>query len=244
MTELESYLWLVTPLAAIAAAVLSFRMLLPIAALAALTLVKRYFRFLIPVPDAERAEAGEYLTEARALALGDGFEFVNTYRPFRGPRVHRLVDVWRADDLKTIALVSEGAASRNETILVSALEDGRRLTTTDNSHAGDPRGFGGVLARPGATFRELCRTHRARVSAHQAEPVSMGGSDPVAVIEDLDRSLVQRLVESGLARYRNERQTSWSYTLRGGYEVYYLARPKIVRTAPDAAGKVSSRAAD
>ena len=63
-------------------------------------------------------------------------------------------------------------------------------------------------------------------------PVTMGDADPVAAIEDLDRHHVQQLVDAGLARYRNERQTAWSYTLRGGYELYYLARPKIIRVAP------------
>lgn len=147
----------------------------------------------------------------------------------------RRVEVWRAQDFKTIALVSESSSefgASNETVLYSALENGKRLTTTDNVRAGDPRGWRGVLARPGATFRELHRTHLARIRSHGASSIPMGSADPLSAVEDMEREHVQKLVDAGLARYRNERQTSWSYTLRGGYELYYLARPKIVRVAP------------
>jgi hypothetical protein len=72
----------------------------------------------------------------------------------------------------------------------------------------------------------------------------MGDVDPVSAIEDLERFYVQRLVEDGLARYRNQRRTAWSYTLRGGYEIYYLAKPKIIRAPRDRTDTPAGRAAE
>jgi len=235
MIDLDSYTWLVAPVLILATLAIATRLLLPAFVVGINVGVKRYFRHLVPASREFGDDIGEYASEARVLAMATGFEFVDVYRPFRGPWIGRRVDVWRAADRKTIALISEGADDAslvNETILFSALEDNRHLTTTDNERAGDPRGLRGLLARPDATFRELYRTHRARMKALGATPVIMGDADPVAAIEDLDRHHVSQLVDAGLARYRNERQTSWSYTLRGGYELYYLARPKIVRVVP------------
>jgi hypothetical protein len=235
MVDLEAYSWVAALTAVVAALLLLAKVFLPIISVGAHALVRRYFRFLVPAAGSYRSEIGEYAAEARVLALAERFEFVDIYRPFRGPWLGRRVEVWRAQDFKTIALVSESSSeirSLNETIFYSALDNGGRLTTTDNERAGDPRGLRGILARPGATFRELYRTHLARIRSHGSDPVTMGGSDPVSAIEDMEREHVRKLVNAGLARYRNERQTSWSYTLRGGYELYYLARPKIVRVAP------------
>jgi hypothetical protein len=239
MIDLDSYLWLARLIAAAAGILVLAKVVLPLASMGAHMLVRRYFRFLVPASHASRDEIGEYAAEARVLALAERFEFVDVYRPFRGPWLGRRVEIWRAEDFRTIALVSESPAeipTLNETIFYSALDNGKRLTTTDNVRVSDPRGLRGVLARPGATFRELYRTHLARMRSHNAGSVVMGKSDPVAAIEDLDREHVQKLVDAGLARYRNDRQTAWSYTLRGGYEVYYLARPKIVRIAPKRPG--------
>lgn len=235
MTDFTAYSWALTLLLAVAAGVLIARILAPALSVCATMFVKRYFKHLVPAKLERGDDIGEYASEARVLALGDGFEFVDVYRPFRGPWMGRHVDVWRAADRKTIALVSEvsdQSSPLNETLLFSVLEDDRHLTTTDNELATDPRGLRGLLARPDATFRELYRTHRARIQTLGLVPVVMGDADPVAAIEDLERQHVQQLVDAGLARYRNDRQTSWSYTLRGGYELYYLARPKIVRVAP------------
>ncbi len=245
MIDLTSYSWAVTLLLTAAACALCLKILVPALSVFAHMIVKRYFRHLVPASLEFRGEVGDYASEARVLAMGEGFEFVDVYRPFRGPWMGRRVDVWRAADRKTIALVSETpdeSSPLNETIFFSALDDNRHLTTTDNEHAADPRGLRGLLARPGATFRELYRTHRARMASLREDPVVMGDADPVAAIEDLERHHVQKLVDAGLARYRNDRQTSWSYTLRGGYEVYYLARPKIVRVAPD--GRRAGHAAE
>ncbi len=239
MIDLSTYTWAVASLAAIAIIFFFVKVVLPVASVGAHMVVRRYFRFLVPAGRTYRQEVGEYAAEARVLALAERFEFVDVYRPFRGPWLGRRVEIWRAEDFRTIALVSESPTevpTLNETVLYSALENGKRLTTTDNERVGDPRGWRGVLARPDATFRELYRTHLARMRSLGAESVTMGDTDPVAAIEDLEREHVQKLVDAGLARYRNERQTSWSYTLRGGYEMYYLARPKIVRLAPKRPG--------
>lgn len=225
MAELTSNSWAALGFTA-AALVLSVKiaaLMLPVVSVA---LGKRYFRSLVPATNDDRDDIGEYAAEARVLAMGEKFEFVNTYVWFRGPMKGRIADVWRAEDFKTIAVVAEGRPTESaygRTRFVSVTGDGDRLTTTDNVLVGDPRGFEGAVAWPGMTFRELHYMHKQRIAAANSEPVTIGDIDPVSAIEDLERQHVQQLVSAGLARYRNKTQTAWSYTLRGGYEIHSLA---------------------
>ncbi len=142
------------------------------------------------------------------------------------------MDLWRAADRETLALVSSERTrwrTRHCTVFVSVLESGARIATSDNFNEGDPLGLKGELIRRGLNFRDLYALHRRRVLRSGHAPETIGHSNPLSVIEDLERARVQDLTGAGLARYRDEAQISWSYTPRGACDIYYRARPRQVR---------------
>lgn len=204
----------------------------PALALSALARTPRYFRHLVGVSRRGRHEVTEYQEEARPIALALGYEFVDTYRAYRGSGRHLRMDLWRARDADTLAMVGVSRVlwwDYSRTVLVSVLDDGTRVTTTDNFDEGDPRGAKGETVHPGAGYRELHARHWERIRASAAQPEPIGFANPLSVIEDLERQRVQVLVDAGMARFRGETQHAWSYTWRGAFEVYYLARPRQVR---------------
>lgn len=204
----------------------------PALALAALARTPRFFRHLVGVSRRGRHEVTEYQEETRPIALALGYEFVDTYRAYRGSGRHLRLDLWRGRDNDTLAMVGVSRVlwwDYSRTVLVSVLEDGTRLTTTDNFDEGDPRGVKGEAVHPSAGFRELHARHRERIRASAARPEPIGFANPLSVIEDLERQRVQALADAGIARFRGETQHAWSYTWRGAFEVYYLARPRQVR---------------
>lgn len=216
-------------LLALAVCVLAVR---PALALSALARTPRFFRHLVAVSRRGRHDVTEYQEATRPVAFALGYEFVDTYRAYRGSGRHLRLDLWRGRDSDTLAMVGVSRVlwwDYSRTALVSVLEDGTRLTTTDNFDEGDPRGVKGETVQPGAGFRELHARHRERIRASAAQPELIGFADPLSVIEDMERLRVQTLADAGIARFRGETQHAWSYTWRGAFEVYYLARPRQVR---------------
>lgn len=229
MDPLLPHFWQVPVLLALAACALAVR---SAAALTALARTPRFFRRLVAVSRKGRDDVAEYHEVSRPIALALGYEFVETFRAYRGSGRHLRLDLWRSREGDTLAMVGVSRFlwwDYARTALVSVLDDGTRITTTDNFDEGDPRGVKGELVRPGAGFRDLHAAHRARIRASGAQAESIGFSDPLGAIEDLERQRVQALAGAGITRFHGETENAWSYTWRGAFEVYYRARPRQVR---------------
>jgi hypothetical protein len=221
------YSWL--PVSAAAALILCIKLAAFAGAVWGLLHSRRYFRHLAPVSSDGRYDVSAYIECARSVALGLGLEYVNTYRSYRhgGRQTH--LDLWRARDSDVLVIVSSRRSwlvHHPRTAFISVLDDGSRVTTSDNGDDGDPRGLTGEVVRPGSSFRELHDLHRRRVRESGRPAERIGWADPLGVIEDLTRSHVQQLADAGLARYRGESQSAWSYSLRGVCEIMYRARPR------------------
>jgi len=229
MDPILPHSWQLLLLLALAALALALR---PATALVSLARTPRYFRHLVAVSRNGRDDVTAYHEVSRPIALALGYEFVDTFRAYRGSGRHLRLDLWRGRDGDTLAMVGVSHFlwwHYPRTVLVSVLVDGRRVTTTDNFDEGDPRGVKGEAVRPGAGFRELHTRHRELIRASAARPEAIGFSNPLSVIEDLERQRVQALADAGIARFRGETENAWSYTWRGAFEVYYRARPRQVR---------------
>jgi len=234
-------LWYATALVAGVAMVYAAAKVSGVALLfATLLCEKRYIHYLIAASADDRADVDDYIDEARPIAFAARFQFINTFKPQRGPWRDVLVDVWSAEDHKTLAAVAAGrmmGVPLERTVFYSVLEDGTRLTTSDDFDEGDPAGSKGPLVRPDATFRELLQTHRDRLDRAATPAVEFGGADPLGALEDLERLHVQELVHAGFARFRDLTHNCWSYTFRGAWEICFRTHPAEVR-----AGRASERA--
>lgn len=232
MDLLLLFSWLILPAAAMSACALAWKIARIAATLRGLVRERRYFRHLIALQDRNHDEPSDYQDAARPVALALGFEYVDSYRAYHRSKRRLRLDLWRAADRETLALVSAERIlwwTRHRTVFVSVLNDGARIATSDNFDEGDPLGLKGELIRRSLGFRDLYTLHCRRVQQGGRTAETIGQTNPLSVVEDLERSRVQQLAGAGLARYRGETQISWSYTLRGACDVYYRARPRQVR---------------
>jgi hypothetical protein len=232
MDLLVLYSWLILPVAAVSGCILFGQIAHVASTLHGLAADRRYFRHLVAVRNRAHDDTSNNRDTTRMTALALGFDYVDAYRTYRRSRRHLRIDLWRAPDRSTLALTSSARAlwgTRYRTAFVSVLDDGTRITTSDSFDEGDPLGLKGELIRHGLSFRELYIVHRKRIAQSRRDADVIGSTNPLSVIEDLDRSRVQQLADAGLARYRDEVQISWSYTLRGACDVYYRARPRQLR---------------
>lgn len=228
--------WLIGAVVGVIAVYLAFKILSFLMVFPALMLERRFIRFLSPATAEERTLVSDYMEEARPLAMARGFRFINTYKPDKGPWRNILVDLWRSDDGRVLALVGTGymvGAEYSRTAFYSILNDGTRLSTADNFDEGDPLGVENTMIRPGLGFDELYTVHRARLEAAHAAVEDLSEGDPMAVLEEAERRHVQRLVGEGLAKYRDLTENCWSYTFRGACEVYYRANPEQIQEYKD-----------
>ncbi len=232
MDLLVPYSWLLLPVAAVSGCILVGQIVHVASTLHGLAADRRYFRHLVAMRDHAHDETNTYRDTTRVTALALGFDYVDAYRTYRRSRRHLRIDLWRAPDRSTLVLISSVRVlwrTRYRTAFVSVLDDGTRITTSDNFDEGDPLGLKGELIRRGLSFRELYIVHRRRIAQSRRDADVIGRTNPLSVIEDLERSRVHQLADAGLARYRDEVQISWSYTLRGACDVYYRARPRQLR---------------
>jgi len=232
MDFLLPYSWLLLPAAAGAACILVAELAWAATALHRLATHRRHFRQLVEFNERDPGESSAYQDGIRPHAFALGFEFVRPYRAYSQSKRRLRAELWRAQDRETLAVLSSeriGWRRCHRTDFISVLENGERITTSDNFDEGDPLALKGELIRRELDFRDLYRLHRRRLgqSGHAAE--TLGQSDPLSVVVDLERARVQQLAAAGLSRYRDDAQISWSYTLRGACDVYYRARPRQVR---------------
>jgi len=232
MDFLLPYSWLLLSASAGAACILAASVSRAVGTLRGLARDRRYFRQLIAIRGRDHGDSSTYQDEMRPMTLALGFEYVDAYRAYYRSKRRLRAELWRATDRETLAIVSSERVrwwTRHRTDFVSVLDNGECITTSDNFDEGDPLGLKGELVRRDLNFRDLYALHRRRIlhGGHAAETI--GQTNPLSVLEDLERSRVQHLAAAGLARYHGDTQISWSYTLRGAYDVYYRARPRQVR---------------
>ncbi len=228
--------WLIGAVVGVISVYLAFKILAFLMVFPALLLEKRFIRFLSPASAEERSLISDYMEEVRPLAMAKGFRFINTYKPDKGPWRNILVDLWLSEDRRVLALVGTGyviGAEYSRTAFYSILDNGTRMTTADNFDEGDPLGVENSLIRPGLAFDELYSLHVKRLDAATEGAEFFSEADPMAVLEEAERRHVQRLVDQGLAKYRDLTENCWSYTFRGACEVYYRANPEQIREYKD-----------
>lgn len=156
--------------------------------------------------------------EAEAL----GFSPLGIFQDRRG-RLYRVrYEFWLSRERDVLAMVGAGALGAvpvQSTWLYTALADGRVAVSTDHQAAmepapGDPWEWKLLIhASPG----ELLARHRDRVQGMFASvaPFDAAPSRVLHQMQAIRRDRVAGFVDRGLARYRDEDRSAWSYSFLG-----------------------------
>lgn len=173
---------------------------------------------------------------ANATVEKIGFRHLCTGHHKKGGMYRVRFDFWVSPDHLTFASVCCGSIANIPTEgawLYSRTDDGRILVTTNEIGEQDISGIEEQQTWAETEMYELLEKHNQRLAGLAIEPFSE--ESPIAGYFEIRRLKVDALIERGLARYTDEDQTAWRYTLRGSVMFAFTAmliRPiwRLMRT--------------
>ncbi len=139
-------------------------------------------------------------------------------------RLYRVrYDFWIAPDQRTLAIVGSGTVARvpvNGISFYSCADNSRVLWTTNNKGEQDISGVTDPDAWPRLPFKRLLKKHQQRLAQTHSRPFPQG--NPMAGYFDIRRRQADKLVEEGCARYVDDSNSAWRYTLKGALKFYFI----------------------
>jgi hypothetical protein len=177
-----------------------------------------------PYMDSVNEEAGQM-----------GFEFGGIYvRATKGAAKFR-VAVWRSperDILVRVTIVKAGPLQQKLTTLVSQVGS-RYLITADDFSEDDISGMLDYEVRLNAHFPELLKLHEDRLARADDTVVYFVAENMVEDLDSIQLERARHMIKLGYARFRDDEQSVWSYTVKGAMHLYFRSYFKqILRALP------------
>jgi hypothetical protein len=167
-----------------------------------------------PLPPA--AFIGPYVVRMGDDAILAGFQFDTLIGHRKFPKVSIIGGIWISSDRKVILLSGSGkvlAAQAMQTWLISQVNDGTYLVTTDQNDEGDASGVDRTARLLNLPLQQLLHKHLERCATVLIRPYDHRAAyDHVVNYYD---SKCQAMIRNGQARFRNEARSEWSFSLRG-----------------------------
>lgn len=137
----------------------------------------------------------------------------------RNSRAYRCcLAFWLSPDQKSFVSIGGGklaVVDYKRTSILSKLENGRILLTTDECGTEDFSGTRDVELLLNANLPELDALHQRRLAAASAPAVNFATTNLLAQYEALNEMRVKALVDRGLARFVDAQCNSYRFTLKG-----------------------------
>ena len=177
---------------------------------------KRFSRPYLRQP-MDSAFLSPYVRRMSDDAHAAGFIF-GDYLAHAKPSIKICGTVWFSQDKRTLLAATSGTVSglkSRQTYLVTPLNDGTYLCTTDNIGESDPSGLFRFKRHWNGLFRNLWALHQKRLA--KAGPAAMEFREDSAfdaLTEVWDRR-VQLMIDKGLAQYIDAEQQCWRHSFFG-----------------------------
>jgi hypothetical protein len=176
------------------------------------------------VPGAENP-CTSYALQRNREAKRLGYRYGGAYHDSRGSIYKCRYDFWLSPDSTVLAWVSCGTIATlplKSVNLISQLEDGSYLQTTDMTGQSDLSGLTDLQIWPNHTFSKLADRHLARLEKRRETPVPFA-EGPLPAASSIRRAQAQRLVDQGDTQFVDDEQSIWKYTLKGALRFYFVA---------------------
>ncbi|MGD0769209.1 MAG: hypothetical protein ABSB42_13575 [Tepidisphaeraceae bacterium] len=151
----------------------------------------------------------------------EGFVF-GDYIAHAKPSIKICGTVWLSRDGRTLVVTSSGTVSRlrsKQTFLISPLNDGTYLCTTDNVGESDPSRLLRFKRRWNGLFADLWKLHQKRLSSEPFAVTAFRQSAPFDILTEIYGRRTQAMNEKGLARYADADQAYWRHTFLGALHI-------------------------
>lgn len=210
-------------------------------------LEKRLIASFVRVNEAELPESSSYEEKMSQAARELGFKPFGPYAHAKGGTYKMYCRIWVSPDRQVLAVVGWGTIARlpsNRTRLLSLLEDGRYLVTSDQFDECDLSGLSvqGILLK--ADFPALVEKQRQRIAESGLRAVPFTSADPLRDYEVHTARRAEALEERGLAYFLDPARTVWRYNVRGALAMYRQtqARARAAAAAERASAEGASSA--
>jgi len=185
---------------------------------------RRILAYSLPEPDREYPCTPYGLQRNREVKKL-GYRYGGVYHDARGSIYKCRYDFWLSPDSTILVWIGCGTVARlaaKSVNLISQLEGGRYLQTTDMTGETDLSGLTDLQIWPKQTFRKLVDRHNARLEALGASALPFSDA-PMRDVINIRRVRALRLVEQGDAKYVDDNESIWKYTLKGALRFYFVA---------------------
>lgn len=185
---------------------------------------RRIEAYSVPEPGTENP-CTPYALQRNREAKKLGYRYGGAYHDARESIYKCRYDYWLSADSTVLAWVSCGTIATlplKSVNLISQLEDGRYLQTTDMKGQSDLSGLIDLQIWPKLTFSKLAERHDARLATLRETPIPFSEA-PLRAASNIRRAQAQRLVDQGDAQFVDDDQSIWKYTLKGALRFYFVA---------------------
>ncbi|QDU45377.1 hypothetical protein Mal52_38710 [Symmachiella dynata] len=160
-----------------------------------------------------------YLVAARTDAVECGLRELSLHKHTRFDIV---VAFWFSPDRDFLVSCGHGkvaGATTKQTWIHSRLQNGDVLVTTDGFDEGDPSGLYKTKRVVKVRLAKLIAAHRKRLDTQvdMVLPFEESTGDEAAL--NIQRERAERLIEKGRARWVDDEETVWRYTISGSTHV-------------------------
>jgi hypothetical protein len=193
-----------------------------------------------PDPGKQSAYTRAMNDSAREL----GLQFCGWYGQDRGRLYRATATMWMSPDALTLIVVGGGTLARvpfKQTFLFSKPTEGPVLHTSDDVGEADISGVIDQVFLLHADLEELYALHQVRLADPDIELEPFDDGAALAEFEALRRWAAETLVHGGLARFLDDEQTRWRYTLKGSLMLYFRGFLRQLGTAKKQSKRMSTR---
>jgi hypothetical protein len=186
---------------------------------------KHPLKQLVAVDMDRLTEPSPYFLAVNESARQLGFHFAGACKQDRGSRTYQAyLCFWLSPDRTILAQIEGGKTlgiAIRRTRLLSCLADGGLLETTDEFGTKDLSGLTAKEMVVNARFEELYARHTTRLAEGSAGPKAFRTENALAVYETMQGLKASRMEELGLARFDKRTRSSWHYTAKGAWQLYF-----------------------
>jgi len=184
-------------------------------------LEKQRVRDFAPVPPETLPPASPYFKAMNDAAPHLGYERGEVVGQARDSRAYRCcLAFWLSPEQKSFLCIAGGKLAmvdHKRTLILSKLDNGRVLVTTDECGMEDFSGTRDLELLLNANLSELHALHQQRLSSASVSPSTFAPTNLLGQYEALNEIRVRALVDRGLARFVDAQCNVYRFTFKGAF---------------------------
>jgi hypothetical protein len=182
-------------------------------------LEKQRIRDFVPVPPESLPPASPYFKAMNDAARQLGYQPGEVVGQARNSRAYRCcLAFWLSADQKSLLCIGGGklaVVDYKRTLVLSKLENGRILVTTDECGMEDFSGTRDLELLLNAHLPELHALHQRRLLAASSPAAAFAPTNLLGQYEALNEIRVRALIDRGLARFVDAQCDAYRFTVKG-----------------------------